>query len=285
MFGVTLGSTHALFQPEVRFLGWDEGVYYRPQTKFAKVMFLHVSVCPRGGVPGGVPPWAGTPSPQCMLGYGQQAGGTHPTGMYSCFSGLLQCPPPAPDPRESRVPTASAWSVKHAVGAGRGRNLSAGTHSRQGLFCRNWVSMSIKIAPPSIIIIRFLINRSKLKSYWWALLPLLIWQIQAHFKTEKKKLIAHFLIFFWQILCLSSRWCTTTGTEDRESPSTGAARRMLRDSFNKRWEKHSLNEHSPSCDRNTATKDLIFKILVNLLSTWDQLHNIIACTVYDQWGI
>ena len=27
-----------------------------------------------------------TPSPaQCMLGYGQQAGGTHPTGMHSCF--------------------------------------------------------------------------------------------------------------------------------------------------------------------------------------------------------
>ena len=25
------------------------------------------------------------PSSQCMLGYGQQAGGTHPTGMHSCF--------------------------------------------------------------------------------------------------------------------------------------------------------------------------------------------------------
>ena len=24
------------------------------------------------------------PPPQCMLGYGQQAGGTHPTGMHSC---------------------------------------------------------------------------------------------------------------------------------------------------------------------------------------------------------
>ena len=29
-------------------------------------------------------PWAGTPPGQCMLGYGQQAGGTHPTGMHSC---------------------------------------------------------------------------------------------------------------------------------------------------------------------------------------------------------
>ena len=35
---------------------------YRPQTKFAKVMFLHVSVCPRGGgipacLAGGIPAW------------------------------------------------------------------------------------------------------------------------------------------------------------------------------------------------------------------------------------
>ena len=28
-------------------------------------------------------PWADNP-PQCMLGYGQQAGGTHPDGMQSC---------------------------------------------------------------------------------------------------------------------------------------------------------------------------------------------------------
>ena len=38
------------------------------------------------------PPWADTPSAcwdtppaQCMLGCGQQAGGTHPTGMHSCL--------------------------------------------------------------------------------------------------------------------------------------------------------------------------------------------------------
>ena len=38
------------------------------------------------------PPWADTSllagvhtlTAQCMLGYGQQAGGTHPTGMHSC---------------------------------------------------------------------------------------------------------------------------------------------------------------------------------------------------------
>ena len=109
---------------------------YCPQTKFAKVMFLQVSVCPQEGcLPhcmlghtpwqvhpregttpsrytpttprAGTPPWqvhprAGTPPgrytpkrgtphrqvhppAQCMLGYGQQAGGTHPTGMQSCL--------------------------------------------------------------------------------------------------------------------------------------------------------------------------------------------------------
>ena len=31
-------------------------------------------------------PRAGTPPPQCILGYGQQAGGTHPTGMHSCLN-------------------------------------------------------------------------------------------------------------------------------------------------------------------------------------------------------
>ena len=71
-------------------------------------MFLRVSVCPRGGsTPAGKhrpsPPRAGTPGevhplwavtplgrytphrPQCMLGYEQQAGGTHPIGMHSCY--------------------------------------------------------------------------------------------------------------------------------------------------------------------------------------------------------
>ena len=111
---------------------------YRLQTKFAKVMFSQVSVCPQGGVysiacwdthtpsaqtspwadttprqtplgrhplgrhtplgrhplgrhpHGQTPPWADilpgqTPPAQCILGYGQQAGSTHPTGMHSCF--------------------------------------------------------------------------------------------------------------------------------------------------------------------------------------------------------
>ena len=30
--------------------------------------------------------WDTHPHVQCMLGYGQQAGGTHPTGMHSCYN-------------------------------------------------------------------------------------------------------------------------------------------------------------------------------------------------------
>ena len=58
-------------------------------------MFLHLSVSHsvHGGVPGqvhppwaGTHPWAGTPPGAVHAGrYGQQAGGTHPTGMHSCF--------------------------------------------------------------------------------------------------------------------------------------------------------------------------------------------------------
>ena len=96
-------------------------VNYRPQTKFVKVMFSQVSVCPQGGVSqhalcrvcvcipactgwgcitastGPLGPEVGgvadtphedqrqtPPSPVDSTGYGQQAGGTHPTGMRSC---------------------------------------------------------------------------------------------------------------------------------------------------------------------------------------------------------
>ena len=73
--------------------------YYRPQTKFPKVVFSHVSVCPqadrcvsqhalgRGECAMGwqtklpTPP----PHPADITGCGQQAGGTHPTLMHSCF--------------------------------------------------------------------------------------------------------------------------------------------------------------------------------------------------------
>ena len=73
------------------FLAWNDPHIYSAQTKFAKVMFSHVSVCPQGGVPGQVPPGrytllrhVHTPGAVHAGRYGQQAGGTHPTGMHSC---------------------------------------------------------------------------------------------------------------------------------------------------------------------------------------------------------
>ena len=70
-------------------------IYYHPQTKFAKVMFLHMSVCPRGSTWAGTPPgryppgqvhpsWAGTPPATVHAGIRSTSGGTHPTGMHSC---------------------------------------------------------------------------------------------------------------------------------------------------------------------------------------------------------
>ena len=49
--------------------------FYRPKTKFTKVMFSQVSVCLQGGCGVKTPP----------LAYGQQADGTHLTGMHSCW--------------------------------------------------------------------------------------------------------------------------------------------------------------------------------------------------------
>ena len=66
-----------------------EFFYYHPQTKFAKVMFLHLPVShsvhqgdlhPRGCLhPGAV----GQNPPSDTVGCGQREGGTHPTGMHS----------------------------------------------------------------------------------------------------------------------------------------------------------------------------------------------------------
>ena len=97
---------------------------YRPQTKFSKVMFLQVCVCPQvGSTWAGTPPEPGTPprtrytppgpgtpsgtrytpwdqvhppgtryTPQAVHAgrYGQQVGGTHPTGMHSCLAVLFE---------------------------------------------------------------------------------------------------------------------------------------------------------------------------------------------------
>ena len=81
-----------------KIIGSITGNYYRPQKKFAKAMFLHVSVCPwRGGsaigrgclLPGGawsreVPGQGGVPGPGGVWRppvTATAAGGTHPTGM------------------------------------------------------------------------------------------------------------------------------------------------------------------------------------------------------------
>ena len=96
--------------------------FYRAQRSYGKVMFLdlHLSVIlftggclphtppgrtppsgqtppvqtlPRADTPRGdtLFPWADSPPPvQCMLGYGQQVGGTHPTGMQSYWNFIFQ---------------------------------------------------------------------------------------------------------------------------------------------------------------------------------------------------
>ena len=63
-------------------------------------MFLHLSVILSTGrmvwqtprpwqiPPAQIPHWADPPA-KCMLGYGQQVGGTHPTGMQSCHNSRL----------------------------------------------------------------------------------------------------------------------------------------------------------------------------------------------------
>ena len=48
-------------------------LFYRPQTKFAKVMFLQVSVCPQGGgipacIAGGIPACLAGGIPACLAG-------------------------------------------------------------------------------------------------------------------------------------------------------------------------------------------------------------------------
>ena len=76
---------------------------YRPQTKFAKVVSLHLSVShsvQQGSTCAGTPPLdrysprAGTPPGAVHVHAGrdgQQAGGTHPTGMHSCLLYFVAC--------------------------------------------------------------------------------------------------------------------------------------------------------------------------------------------------
>ena len=63
---------------------------YRPQTKFAKVVFLHLSVSHSVHPPGQVHPPPGAVHVHAGR-YGQQAGGTHPTGIHSCLLYFVAC--------------------------------------------------------------------------------------------------------------------------------------------------------------------------------------------------
>ena len=75
--------------------------FYPPQTEFAKVMLLHISVCPQEGVPGQVHPPVGSPTPGTPPGrYAPQQVHTpprqvHPLGRYI--------------PQAGTPPWSSAW--------------------------------------------------------------------------------------------------------------------------------------------------------------------------------
>ena len=127
-------------------------------------MFLHVSVCPQGwGLPhcmlgytpmGRHPLWTDTPlgrSPgqtphpsgqtphppgqtttpaQCMQGYGQQAGSTHPTGMQSCFHYLVSSLNGFLDPIVTAMALekigyhSNGWGCSHCDGKGKPKILN-----------------------------------------------------------------------------------------------------------------------------------------------------------------
>ena len=110
--------------------------YYRPQTKFAKVMFLQVPVCPRGGG---------------YLGRYPQAG-THPPGRYThprplAGTPLASTPPgrytsPAGTPPTQQVHPL-AGTTSHPTGTPPGQvhppaKVHAGIRSTSGRYVSHW---------------------------------------------------------------------------------------------------------------------------------------------------
>ena len=82
--------------------------FYRPQTKFAKVMFLHVSVCPLGRGSGGIP--------ACLAGLQAHIGGGEVKG-----SG---CGVSRPTPRGEVE--RNGWGVSRPTPRGKLRGLAGG---------------------------------------------------------------------------------------------------------------------------------------------------------------
>ena len=112
-------------------------VQYRQQTRFVRVMFSQVFVCPqgkrgfciwRGLHPGGAGLHPGAsasrvrlgrppPPPSDTLGQGQRAGGMHPTGMHTCLiilvvRGRFHCR----DPHLSSLPPAKVVAGTYCIG-------------------------------------------------------------------------------------------------------------------------------------------------------------------------
>ena len=82
LFRVLPVPTHTVHRRAFYFMNF---CYYRPQTKFAKVMFLQVSVCPQSGggacVAGGHAwQWACVAGGACMVGGCAWQGGMHGGG-------------------------------------------------------------------------------------------------------------------------------------------------------------------------------------------------------------
>ena len=55
------------------------------------------------------PPGRYTPPAQCMLGYGQQVGGTHPTGMQSCWNIFTSPLPHSAQSSKFVLPSCRGW--------------------------------------------------------------------------------------------------------------------------------------------------------------------------------
>ena len=124
--------------------------YYRPQTKFAKVMFLQVSVCPRGGIHG------------CLGGAWllRGEGGTYVVawgGVHGCSRGACVVAP------------GGAWLLRGAcvVAPGGVHGCSGGMHgffheirSMSGRYASYWNAFLLEHVIVELILVIILIKSS-----------------------------------------------------------------------------------------------------------------------------